>query len=88
MASQDLDKFGPFGKYNEVVVVNNTTKKFTVGTDVGAAALIIEDGATGTATLARGGVINLAKLEHKTLHEIGISSITVSNSKDVYVLKR
>ena len=89
MASQDLDKFGPFGKYNEVVLVNNATKAFTVGSDVGAAALLLgETSTTGTVTLARGGSIDLSQLTVGVLYEIGISSITVSNAKDVYVLKR
>ena len=88
MAAQYLDKFGPFGKYNEVVLVNNATKTFTVGTDVGAAAIIVgESSATGTITLARGGAIDISHLTVGVLYEIGISSITV-NAKDVYVLKR
>jgi hypothetical protein len=82
-----LSTFGPFGRYNEVVVVNNETRTFSSGNDLGAAAFIIGETAVGTVTLAKGGVINLAHLTVGVLYEIGISSITV-NAKDVYVLKR
>tara|TARA_R100000734_G_C3316230_1_gene108639 strand:- start:199 stop:474 length:276 start_codon:yes stop_codon:yes gene_type:complete len=85
--TDDLGKFGPFGKYNEVVVVNNETKTFHTGATLGAAAFIISEACTGTVTLARGGVIDLSKLTAGVLYEIGISSITVNN-KDIYVLKR
>ena len=86
--TEGLGKFGPFGKYNEVVVVNNETKTFHTGETLGAAALIVgESSATGTITLARGGAIDISHLTVGVLYEIGISSITV-NAKDVYVLKR
>ena len=77
-----------FGKYNKVVVVNNTTKKFDVSPDFGAAAIMVEDSTTGTATLINGGEINLAKLAKEVVYEFGIAEITVSNTKDVYVLFR
>jgi len=80
--------YGPYGRYNEVVTVNNATKGFQSGSNLGAAAVIKEDGATGTLTLAKGGTINLAHLTAGSLYEIGISAVTVSNTKDVYVLKR
>lgn len=83
-----LSTFGPFGRYNEVVVVNNETRAFSSGNGLGAAAFIVgESSATGTVTLAKGGVIDLSHLTVGVLYEIGISSITV-NAKDVYVLKR
>jgi len=50
--------------------------------------LLGETSTTGTVTLARGGSIDLSQLTVGVLYEIGISSITVSNAKDVYVLKR
>ena len=86
--TEGLTNFGPFGKYNQVVVVNNETTAFSAGTNLGAAAFFKEDGATGTITLSKGGVINIAHLIAGHLYEIGISTITVSNTKDVYVLKR
>ena len=77
-----------FGKYNKVVVVNNATKAFNTTGNFGAAAIMVEDSTTGTATLFDGGEINLAKLAKEVVYEFGISEITVSNAKDVYVLFR
>lgn len=85
--TEGLTNFGPFGKYNQVIVVNNETKTFSAGDALGAAAFIIGETAVGTVTLAKGGVIDLAHLTVGVLYEIGISSITV-NAKTVYVLKR
>ena len=88
--SDGLNKFGPFGRYNEVATVNNATVHFSssLGGGLGAAAIIVgEASTTGTATLARGGTINLAHLTVGRLYEVGISSITC-NAKNVYVLKR
>lgn len=82
------NSYGPFGRYNEVVTVNNATQGFQSGSNLGAAALILESGATGTATLAKGGTINLAHLTAGVVIEVGISAVTVSNTKNVYVLKR
>ena len=80
--------YGPYGRYNEVVTVNNTTQGFQSGSNLGAAALIKECGATGTITLAKGGTINLAHLTEGVVIEVGIAAVTVSNAKNVYVLKR
>lgn len=80
--------YGPYGRYNEVVTVNNATQGFQSGSNLGAAALIKESGATGTITLAKGGTINLAHLTEGVVIEIGIAAVTVSNAKNVYVLKR
>jgi hypothetical protein len=83
-----LNKFGPFGRYNGLWKVNNATVAFT-GSNIGASALLIGEACTGTATLARGGdTIDLSQLTAGVVYELGLSSITVSNAKDVYVLKR
>ena len=80
--------YGPYGRYNEVVTVNNATQEFKSGSNLGAAAIIKESGATGTITLAKGGTINLAHLTDGVVIEVGIAAVTVSNTKNVYVLKR
>ena len=45
--SYDLDKYGPFGRYNGVEKVNNATVNFT-GSNKGAAAFIIGQSCTGS----------------------------------------
>jgi len=40
-ASDDLNKFGPFGRYNEVTIVSTGTTTFT-GSQLGAAAIITQ----------------------------------------------
>ena len=77
-----------FGVYNKVVVVNNASKEFQQSPDFGAAAVMIEGSATGTITLFDGGSIDIADLLKGEVYEFGIRSITVSNTKDVYVLFR
>ena len=85
--SYDLDKYGPFGRYNGMEKVNNATVNFT-GSNKGAGAFIIGQSCTGTVTMARGGdTIDLSQLTVGAVYELGISKITVNN-KDVYVLKR
>ena len=77
-----------FGRYNEVVTINNTTTAFTESGAYGAAAVIRGDAATGTIRAANGGTISIADLQVGIVYELGVESVTVSNSKNVYVLKR
>tara|TARA_R100001510_G_C7602384_1_gene168595 strand:+ start:26 stop:331 length:306 start_codon:yes stop_codon:yes gene_type:complete len=82
-----FQRLGHPGRYFESVTVNNATTNFT-GSNYGFGALMKEDGATGTITLSGGGTIDIADLTKGTIYELSPSKVVVSNTKDVYVLKR
>jgi hypothetical protein len=94
--TEDLQKFGPFGKYNEAVVVTSATAHFT-GSNIGAAAFYVS-GSTyaGSVTLARGGTLQLAGLNKldtsaggPTIVEAGLYSATsAAATEHIVVLKR
>ena len=52
-----------FGVYNKVVVVNNASKEFQQSPDFGAAAVMKEDGATGTITLSNDAAVQPSGLQ-------------------------
>ena len=91
-ASDDLNKFGPFGRYNEVTIVSTGTTIFT-GSQLGAAAIIVSHSSAspnGKITLARGGhEMPLSAFNEGELYEVGAFSVTVDAADTiVYVLKR
>jgi hypothetical protein len=83
-----IAKFGPFGKYNEVETVLNGTTAIYTGSNLGAAAIMVNDAATGTITLARGGDIDIAELTAGQLYEFGLFSVKATSANKIYVLKR
>mgnify|MGYP003631218791 FL=1 len=90
--TEDLAKFGPFGKYNEAIIVTNETVHFT-GSNIGAAAFYHSGStAAGTVELARGGTINMEQFpagEYKSILELGIYSATsAAATEHIVVLKR
>ena len=95
MKTTQLDKYGPFGRYNEVVAVSNGDRDFSSGSNVGASAIIISGSAAnptqgeGSSDLARGGSMELRFLQTGVIHELGVMRVTVLDAATtVYVLKR
>ena len=91
-ASNDLNKFGPFGRYNGVESVSNEKVTFT-GSHIGAAAIIVSHSTAspqGNIVLARGGAsIPLSAFTKNEIHEVGAFSVTSADAgTTVYVLKR
>ena len=92
--TEDLAKFGPFGKYNEAIVITNATVHFT-GSNLGAAAFY-HSGSTyeGKVELARGGIINMnginkADVTGQQIMECGLFSVTsAAATEHIVVLKR
>ena len=92
--TEDLAKFGPFGKYNEAVVVTNATMHFT-GSNIGAAAFY-HSGSTyaGEVELARGGIIHMEGINKVDAHgqqimECGLFNATsAAATEHIVVLKR
>tara|TARA_R100001510_G_C7531836_1_gene122953 strand:- start:55 stop:360 length:306 start_codon:yes stop_codon:yes gene_type:complete len=82
-----FDRLGHPGRYYASVTVNNTQTDFS-GSNYGYGALMKEADATGTITLSGGGTIDIADLTAGTIYEISPLSVDVTNTKDVYVLKR
>ena len=89
LVSDDLNKFGPFGKYNGSTQVTNTVVDFT-GSNLGAAAFIPSGTmSNGVIYLARGGAIPMNTLTVGSLYEIGVARVSSSTAiESVYVLKR
>ena len=91
MVTAELNKFGPFGRYNGVSVVVNGFKDFSSGSsDLGASAFMIS-GSTivGRVKLARGGTIELDDLAIGVIHEIGLAGAESDNATTfVLVLQR
>ena len=84
LVTEQLNKFGPFGKYNGVTIVTNTSVDFSSGS-LGASAFILS-GSTqnGYVDLARGG-----GFIEGTVYEIGIASATsVAATENILVLRR
>ena len=75
MKTTQLDKYGPFGRYNEVVAVSNGDRDFSSGSNVGASAIIISGSAAnptqgeGSIDLARGGSMELRFLQTGVIHD-------------------
>ena len=88
MANTNTPFESGFGRYNKVVVVNNTTANFTSSGNFGAAAVMREASATGTIKLFNGGSIDIADLTAGVVYEFGPAEVTEGNSKAVYVLFR
>ena len=89
LVTEELNKFGPFGKYNGVTIVQNTSVDFSSGS-LGASAFIIS-GSTqlGYVDLARGGRIQNNCFTAGTLYEIGIASATsLAATENILVLRR
>ena len=89
LVTEELNKFGPFGKYNGVTIVTNTSVDFSSGS-LGASAFMLS-GSTqnGYVDLARGGRLNLAGFIEGTVYEIGIASATsVAVTENILVLRR
>jgi|TARA_R110000796_G_scaffold234583_1_gene353417 hypothetical protein len=99
--NENIDKFGPFGRYNEVVKVTNGQVHFSASAGglgsaenggLGAAAFIISGSATnlhGSVTLAKGGVLELGGMQVGVIHEMGLfSANSTAANTTIYVLKR
>jgi len=96
--NENIDKFGPWGKYNEVVAVTNGVVHFSASVGgqgsaqnggLGAAGFIISGSTHGSVTLAKGGVLELGGMALGVIHEIGIFSATsTATNTTIYVLKR
>ena len=88
----DIQKFGPFGRYNEVVEVKNGTTYFTssAGGGLGAAAFMLSGSTSaGSVTLAKGGVLQMLNITKGTIYEIGISkAVSAAATEHILVLKR
>ena len=91
LVTDELNKFGPFGRYNGVQVVTNKFRDFSSGSsDLGASAFIVS-GSTikGRVKLARGGTIELDDLAIGVVHEIGLAGAESDNATTfVLVLQR
>ena len=92
--TEDLAKFGPFGKYNEAIVVTNATVHFT-GSNLGAAAFYHSGSTyTGEVELSRGGIINMeginkVDVNSGRIYEMGLFSATsAAVTEHIVVLKR
>tara|TARA_B100001093_G_C26126070_1_gene717075 strand:+ start:105 stop:386 length:282 start_codon:yes stop_codon:yes gene_type:complete len=93
MKTTQLDKYGPFGKYNEVVAVSNGNRDFSSGSNVGAAAIMISASSAGAQNgsidLARGGSMRIEHLSAGVIHEIGVMRATADDADTtIFVLKR
>jgi len=89
LVSADLNKYGPFGKYNGVNIVTNRTTDFSSGS-VGASAFMVS-GSTfnGHVGLARGGKMMTKGLTVGVIYDIGIASATsAANTEHILVLRR
>ena len=91
LVTDELNKFGPFGRYNGVNIVTNGFKDFSSGSsDLGAAAFIVS-GSTikGRVKLARGGTIELDDFAVGSVYEIGLAAAESDNATTfVLVLQR
>ncbi len=91
LVTDELNKFGPFGKYNAVTVVANDSgnNDFSSGS-LGAAAFMISGSSiAGRVNLARGGTMELGTLAIGVVHEIGVASAYSDNATTfILVLQR
>ena len=86
LSSADLNKYGPFGRYNNLEIVTNKSVDFSSGSRLGAAAVIRSGSdAGGYIDLAGGGRMHLGSMTAGVLYEIGIKGAT-SNSADEHIL--
>lgn len=93
MKTTQLNKYGPFGKYNAVVAVSNGNRDFSSGSNVGAAGIIISASAAGaqngSVDLARGGNMRIEHLAAGVIHELGVMRVTADDADTtIFVLKR
>ena len=89
LVTEELNKFGPFGKYNGCIVVSASSKDFSSGS-LGAAGFILS-GSTkaGHVNLARGGRIENNGLTAGTVYEIGVASVfSAAQTENIIVLLR
>jgi|TARA_R110001583_G_scaffold3293_15_gene21321 hypothetical protein len=99
MVTDDLNKFGPFGRYNGVTTVSSGTFDFSSGSGLGAAAFILSGsaGASGQLMdindpkqegswieLSRGGKLMITSMSVGKVYEIGISR-AYSNSVKTHI---
>lgn len=86
-----FDTHGYFGKYNKLIVVGGTTDTwYATGSTVegdtfGQDALLISGSVSGSATLSKGGTLDLSVLTPGVIHEIGVVSMVVPTGS-VYAL--
>ena len=91
LVTEELNKFGPFGRYNGVQIVNNKFKDFSSGSaELGAAAFMVSGSSiSGRVNLARGGTIEVIGLSTGVIHEIGVASAESDNATtNILVLQR
>ena len=93
MITTDLNKFGPFGRYNGLTIVTNGSLDFSSGSNVGAAGFIISGSKhgpiSGRVKLPRGGFLEITSMSMGVVHEIGPAVVTSDNATThICVLRR
>jgi len=88
LVTDQLNKFGPFGKYNGVTTILAASGHDFSSGSLGASAFIVSGSMNGYANLARGGTLRLEGLQEGELYEIGVASVYTGLTTIVYVLQR
>jgi len=88
LVTDELNKFGPFGKYNAVTNLGPSTSQDFSSGSLGAAAFIVSGSKNGHVKLARGGTLGLNGLVEGQVYEIGIAQATVGATTHLLVLQR
>ena len=89
LVTEELNKFGPFGKYNGVTIVTNTSLDFSSGSLCASSFILSGSTQNVYVDLARGGRLQLTALNEGTLYEIGIASATsVAATENILVIRR
>jgi hypothetical protein len=88
----EFEKKGHPGKFLRSITCSSGTTTFT-GSNFGAGGLIIQNPATGTASLSLGGTIPLSTLASSSVNgagiiELSLESIKIDSGGPVYVLVR
>ncbi|MAG25989.1 hypothetical protein CMI47_10460 [Candidatus Pacearchaeota archaeon] len=90
LVTDELNKFGPFGRYNGVLkVVVNGSHDFSSGS-LGAAAFIVSGSSlAGRVNCAAGGAIEVGPLSTGVVYEMGVASAVSDNATtSILVLRR
>jgi hypothetical protein len=90
LVTDELNKFGPFGRYNGVLkTVQNGAHDFSSGS-LGAAAFMVSGSSlSGRVNCAGGGTIEVIGLSTGVIHEIGVASAVSDNATtNILVLRR
>ena len=89
LVTEELNKFGPFGKYNGVTVIGPSSGQDFSSGSLGASAFIVSGSSvTGRVNLARGGTIEVDDLVIGQLYEIGVASAYTGTTTHILVLQR